>query len=119
DGQHAERLFRSDYVATSETVREEMYPCRVGVKAAKQLGVQPRDVLNLRAGAFQETCFVSTIESFGASEDSQVLTRWIVAAQLAGHKDLSVLQLNVPGTTQQIEGFVSFLQRTLPGVEVH
>jgi len=118
DGQHAERLFRSGYVATSERVREDMYPCRVGEKAAKQLGVRPRDVLRLRNGAFQETCFVSTIESFGASEDSQILTRWIVAAQLAGHKDLSVLQLNVPGTTQQIERFVSFLQRMLPDAEV-
>lgn len=118
DGKRIERIFHSEYVATSDRVREDMYRCRVGVTAARKLGAQPRDVLEFQAASFKQRCFVSTIESFGASEDSQILTSWFPAAQLAGHNDLSLIELYVPGAGQQVERFVTTLQARFPDVEV-
>jgi putative ABC transport system permease protein len=119
DSHHAERVFQSTYVATADRVRPDMYPCRVGVTAAKLLGAQPRDILQFESGNLKEECFVSTIESFGGSEDSQILTLWLPAARLAGRNDFSLIQINVPGTPQQVQQFVSFLQEKIPDADVH
>ncbi|HKW63482.1 MAG TPA: ABC transporter permease [Candidatus Acidoferrum sp.] len=119
DGHNVQRVLPSDLVQTADRIVKDYPTCRIGQNAAKQLNVHPGELLGLRSDEFAETCFVSTVESFGGPEDSQILTGWYTAARLAGPPNrLSVIQLSVPGTPGQIQNFIATLQKKLPDVEV-
>jgi putative ABC transport system permease protein len=119
DGRNVQRVVPSEYVATADRNRKDVPLCRVGATAAKHLGVQPRDLLQLHSISDETSCYISTIESFGSSEDSQIFTDWYTAARLAGPPvRISAVQLNVPGTPQQIQDFLTALQQKLPNVDV-
>jgi hypothetical protein len=81
DGHNMQRVLPSEFVETSDRTVSDMSICRIGIRAAKQLGVHPGEVLDLRGNEDTTTCYVSTVESFGSSEDSQILTDWYTAIQ--------------------------------------
>jgi putative ABC transport system permease protein len=119
DGKDVQRVLPSNYVATADRVRGDVRVCRVGSKLASQLEIQPRDFLQLQTDQAKTRCYVSTIESFGGSEDSQIFTGWSTVASLADPPiRTSLIQLNVPGSPRQIESYLSSLQQKLPEVEV-
>jgi putative ABC transport system permease protein len=119
DGHNAQRVLPSDFVETSDRVVKDMAMCRIGIRVAKQINAHPGEVLGLRTNEFATTCYLSTVESFGGSEDSQIFTDWCTAARLAGPPNrLSVIQLAVPGTPVQIQNFIAALQQKFSDVEV-
>src|SRR5260370_14248653 len=119
DGHNVQHVLTSDFVETSDRIAPDMATCRIGLSVAKQLNVHPGYVLNLRGSQFATTCYVSTVESFGGSEDSQIFTDWYTGQRLAGlPKRLSIIQLSVPGTAPQIQSFIAALQQRFPDVDV-
>jgi len=131
DGRNVQRVLRSRFVETSDRIAEGISRCRIGQKVAKELDAHARDVLELRSAAIEsklpeamdlknvKTCYVSSVENFGGSEDSQIFTDWFTALQLVGPPPrFSVVQLNVPGTPPAIQNYVAGLQRKIPDVDV-
>jgi putative ABC transport system permease protein len=119
EGRNLQRVLPSDFVETANRNVTDMYKCRIGVRAARQLNVHPQEVLELRNGKWTERCYVSTIESFGGSEDNQIFTQLYVAQRLAGTPNrICLIQLSVPGTPQQIPSYITTLQQRLPEAEV-
>jgi putative ABC transport system permease protein len=119
DGRNVQRVLPSEFVETSGRAVSDMSMCRIGIRAAKQLEVHPGEVLDLRGNEDTTTCYVSTVESFGSSEDSQIFTDWYTAIRLAGPPvRFSVIQLSVPGTPQQIQHFIVALQDKFTDVDV-
>ncbi len=119
DGHNVQRVLPSDFVETSDRVVSDIATCRIGQMVAKRLNVHPGEVLELRSDEFATTCYVSTVESFGGSEDSQIFTDWYTGQRLAGlPMRLSIIQLSVPGTPPQIQSFIAALQQRFPDVDV-
>lgn len=119
EGHNVQRVLPSEFVETSDRVVSDIPTCRIGIRAAEELDVHPGEILDLRGSELTTTCYVSTVESFGSSEDSQIFTDWYTAARLAGPPGrLSVIQLSVPGTPLQIQHFIATLQEKLGNVDV-
>ena len=130
DGLDVQRVLPSESIEASNAIRPDMEVCRLGQRAAKQLSAVAGSSLQLRghalepsrdgtAGRETRTCFVSTVEAFGGSEDSQIFTDLYTAQRLAGTPHvLSVIQISFPGTPDQVNEFVTFLQGQMPDVEV-
>jgi putative ABC transport system permease protein len=132
DGHNVQRVLPSEFLETSEQGNSHIPACRLGQVVARQLDVHPRQVLELRSEAIEtlrltdiespvtRDCYVSTVESFGGAEDSQIFTDWYTAQQLADLPGrLSLIQLSVPGTPTQLQSFIATLQSTLPDANVN
>ena len=101
------------------TTRSDLARCLVGRTAARQLGVPPGSPLELRSGDRAVPLTVAGVVTAGGTEDNQVFVNLPVAQQLAGTADrISLVQLSVSGSPDQIEGFVSRLAAALAGYEV-
>ena len=130
DGHDVQRVLPSESIEASNAIRPDTEVCRLGQRAAKQLSALAGSSLQLRghaiepsrdgtAGRETRTCFVSTVEAFGGSEDSQIFTDLYTAQRLAGTPHvLSVIQISFPGAPDQVNEFVTFLQGQMPDVEV-
>lgn len=93
--------------------------CEIGEKAATQFQVHPAEALEIRTRDRTDRCIVSQTRSFGGMEDNQVFVSMRVAQQLTGlSRQVSLVQLSVPGTPQQVEEYVAFLKSQLPDLEV-
>jgi putative ABC transport system permease protein len=94
--------------------------CIVGTRAAAHLNLKVGDLLTLRSGERQAECRVGSIRSVGGPEDDQVATTLELPQRLAALPGrLSVIQIYVPGTSEQIRSFVAELQKQIPEAEVH
>jgi putative ABC transport system permease protein len=101
------------------TARDDRSHCLVGQAAARQLGLAPGSLVELRAGDRHISLTVAGIVTTGSAEDNQILTSLDVAQDLAGLPGrVSLVQLSVAGTPNEIEAFMSRLAGTLPGLEV-
>jgi putative ABC transport system permease protein len=101
------------------TARDDRLHCLVGQTAARQLGLAPGSLVELRAGDRQISLTVAGIVTAGSAEDNQILTSLDVAQDLAGLPGrVSLVQLSVAGTPIEIEAFMSRLAGALPGLEV-
>lgn len=118
-GKNVQHVLPSSYVEISDLRNESSTACRVGVKAAAELNVHPRDQLSLHTADTSNGCSVSTIESFGSSEDNEIFSSLLTAQHLADAKGkLSLIQLSVPGTPKQVERYVDALHQQYPGLEI-
>jgi putative ABC transport system permease protein len=92
--------------------------CGVGQKVAVTLKLAPGDGVLLRNRGQQYSCAATILPSSGGPEDNQVFF-YLDAVQTmlgqAGH--VSLIQLRVPGTSEQIEQFVAELQPQLGEAE--
>lgn len=101
------------------TARKDRSQCLVGKTAARQLGLAPWSLVELRAGERSISLRVAGIVTAGSAEDNQILTSLAVAQELSGLPGrLSLIQLSVAGTPIEIEAFVSRLASALPGLDV-
>ena len=94
--------------------------CIVGVRAAAHLGLKVGDLLVLRSADRQRECRAGNVHSSGGPEDDQVATTLELAQGLAALPNrISFIQLNAPGTSTQIQTFISELQQEIPEADVH
>jgi putative ABC transport system permease protein len=94
--------------------------CIVGARAATRLSLKVGDLLMLRSNYRQAECRVGSIRSVGDPEDDQVATTLDLAQRLAALPNrISIVQINVPGTSAEIQKFVSDLQKQIPEADVH
>jgi len=93
--------------------------CLVGVRVARQLGVHEGDELELSTGGRIARLRVFQIVSVGSDADDQVFLDLQTAqmhAQLNGQ--VSLIEVNYPGSPAAIERFRSQLAAKLPGLQV-
>jgi hypothetical protein len=111
----------SDPVAAWKTnrVAPDKQLCMVGPQVVKLMHLQVHDQLMLRRAEIQEPCQIALVALGDSTEDSQILPSLDVAQRLAGLPGrISLIQLRVEGTAQQIDRFISALQQQLPDAEV-
>jgi ABC-type lipoprotein release transport system permease subunit len=92
--------------------------CAVGQRVASTLKMVPGDWVWLRNGPEQYGAGVSILPSTGGPEDNQVFF-YLDAVQklLAQEHQISLIQLSVPGTSEEIARFVDELQPQLGDAE--
>jgi len=101
------------------TDRNNAAVCLVGHQAAARLLLRPGSGLELRYGDRTAALRVAGIVSTGGPEDDQVFVNLPVAQQLSGLPGkVSVVQMMVGGSPQQVEQFVAGLAARLPGLDV-
>jgi putative ABC transport system permease protein len=84
--------------------------CILGKHVADRVHLRLGMELILRNGSEQERCIADRIVSTGAAEDDQVLVELPVAQHLALLPSrISLIQISVDGTQQEIDRFVDFL----------
>lgn len=93
--------------------------CALGEKVASQFHLRPGERIELKVKSNTVACIVSEVSSFGGTEDNQVFVELASAQRLAGAPgQVSLIQLSVPGTPEQIERYISSLQNQFTGVDV-
>ena len=93
--------------------------CLVGVRVARQLGVQEGDELELSTGGRIARLRVLQIVSVGSDADDQVFLDLKTAQMLAKlNGQVSLVEVNYPGSPAGIERFRSQLAAKLPGLQV-
>ncbi len=93
--------------------------CYAGVNLAKNLQLESGSAVQLTNGEKAEKCVVAGVLSTGGPADSQIFLSLDVAQRLAGLPGrLSVVQLVVGGTPQEIENRIAALSKQLPQAEV-
>jgi ABC-type lipoprotein release transport system permease subunit len=100
-------------VANSNALR-----CDVGQLTAHALQLRTGDTVNLTNGSKQVSCHAEVLPSIGSAEDSQIFLDLRATQTLLGQTGrISLIQLSVPGTPQQIQSYIASLRR-LPGADV-
>ncbi|HET9178311.1 MAG TPA: FtsX-like permease family protein [Terriglobia bacterium] len=96
--------------------------CAVGAHLAERFRLKPGDSLKLTAGdgsAASETFQVAAVISTGASEDDQVFVSLPELQKLAGlESKISMIQMNIPGQTVDIERGVHQMAAAFPQLDV-
>jgi putative ABC transport system permease protein len=99
--------------------RDDHEHCLVGFTAARQLGLAPGSLIQLRSGDRNISLTVAGIVTTGGAEDNQILTNLDSAQVLTGLSGrMSLVQLSVSGTPAEIEGVTRKLADNLPGLDV-
>jgi putative ABC transport system permease protein len=94
--------------------------CTVGARVASRLKLRVGDLLVLRSGGREGDCRVSSFRSVGGPEDDQVATTLELAQRVSALPGrISLIQLSVPGTSTEIQDFISDLQKRIPEADVH
>jgi putative ABC transport system permease protein len=92
--------------------------CGVGEKVAGKLQLRPGDGLSLRSGEQQYWCGATILPLSGGPEDDQVFFELGGAQKLLSQPGkLSLVQLHVPGTANQIEAFLADITPELGDAE--
>src|SRR4029077_3257430 len=92
--------------------------CEVGQRAAVTLQMRTGDMVALRNDSRQASCRVEVLPSIGGAEDNQIFLGLRAAQTLLEQSGrISLIELSVPGTPQQIQNYIISLRR-LPGADV-
>jgi putative ABC transport system permease protein len=92
--------------------------CGVGEKVADRLQLRPGDGLSLRNGEQRYWCGATSLPLSGGPEDGQVFFALAGTQRLLSQPGkLSLVQLHVPGTANQIEQFLTDVAPTLGDAE--
>ena len=101
------------------TDRNDAAVCLVGHQAAARLLLRPGSALELHYADRTAALRVAGIVSTGGPEDDQVFVNLPVAQQLSGLPGkVSMVQMIVGGSPQQVERFSAGLAARLPGLDV-
>lgn len=93
--------------------------CIAGSRVAQRLKFEAGERLNLHSGDRDTACKIDHIASTGGSADDQIGVSLTAAQALAGLPGrLTLIELNVPGTSGEIQQYVDDLQRRLPDAEI-
>jgi len=103
-----------------DSLKPEPEPfCIIGAKVSSELNANAPDVLTLRSGDRITTCRIGKTIRTGGPEDNQVQVRLDVAQRLANLPDrVSLIELTVPGDSEQLLRYTNSLRVQFPGVEV-
>jgi len=105
-------------VAAQKMASGDTLACEVGQRAAALLQLRTGDIVVLTNGSRQVSCRVEVLLSIGGAEDSQIFLELRATQALLDQPGrISLIQLSVPGTPQQIQDYIASLRR-LPGAGV-
>jgi len=105
--------------ALEKVRRSNARRCEVGQKVATILELRTGDSIGLTSGNRKVACQVYELSAVGGPEDSQVFLELPAAqALLAEPGRLSLIQLRLSGTPQQIQDQIARLEQRLAGVDV-
>jgi len=106
-------------VAGGNTAILDVETCDIGERVATQSHVHIGDLFRLKAQGADFDCIVAEVRSFGSAEDDEILIPMAAAQRLAGRpKQISLVQLSVPGTPPQIEASIAEMRRQFPNTDV-
>ena len=114
---HPERVISPALVRYEERAKylnSDMH-CAVGQKLASALNLQDGGTIKIEVGSSSEDDSVFVLQPTGGPEDDQIfvdLAKAQIILQQPGR--LSLIQINVPGSPQQIASFVESLQTEFP-----
>ncbi len=92
--------------------------CAIGAKAAATLKVKEYGGIRLINGSQSYEIAESILPATGGPEDNQVFVYLDIAQSLLGKSgQISVIQLSVPGSSQQVQRFVEMLEPSLGGAQ--
>jgi putative ABC transport system permease protein len=92
--------------------------CEVGERAATALHVRTDDHLALASAPRKVFCEVAVLPSSGSADDGYIFLQLRAAQTLLNEPGrISLIQLSVPGTPQQVQNYIASLQR-IPNVDV-
>jgi putative ABC transport system permease protein len=92
--------------------------CEAGERAATALHVRTDDHLALASGPRTVSCDVAVLPSSGSADDGYIFLQLHAAQTLLNEPGrISLIQLSVPGTPQQVQNYIASLQR-IPDVDV-
>jgi len=94
--------------------------CAVGQKVASTLKMAPGDGVWLRYGLQHYSVYPSILPPTGGPEDNQIFFELGAVQRLLGQAQrIGLIQLSVPGTSRQVEQFITELQPQLGDAEGH
>jgi putative ABC transport system permease protein len=121
------QLLPSQAMERSQPTGGNMPLCYAGSRVAKQLHLHSRDLLFIKTNtqsddpdpATQAECFVQGIDNYGGPEDNQIFINLETIQILEGLRGrISLIQLSVPGTPEEIQSYITDLQKRIPDSEV-
>jgi putative ABC transport system permease protein len=93
--------------------------CFAGGRLAVRMRIQASDEVILRNGQREEPCGIALIWQHGDAEDDQILPSLGEAQRLSSLPGrISVIQLTLRGTSQELDSYIAQLQQRFPDVEV-
>jgi len=99
--------------------RLSLQPCEVGQKVAATLQLQSGDGVALVSGGLKDSCHAFVLPPIGGQEDSQVFLELPAAQALLEQPGrVSLIQLSVPGTPQEIQSYIFDLRGKFPEADV-
>jgi putative ABC transport system permease protein len=118
-GSHPEQVISPALlVAARKNEPGKPLACEAGQRAAVTLQLRSGDTIGLISGSRQLSCRVEVLASIGGAEDSQIFLPLRATQTLLDQTGrISLIQLSVPGTPQQIQNYVASLRR-IPGADV-
>ena len=118
-GNRAEQVLAPALIAAERRKSPGKTPqCEIGTRAATSLQVTEGDTLALTDDAREISCRAEVLATAGGAEDSQIFLELRAAQTLLDQPGrISLVQLSVPGTPQQIDNYLRSLHR-LPGADV-
>jgi putative ABC transport system permease protein len=118
-GRHPEQVVSPSFlVATQKNEPGKPLACEAGQRAAVTLQLRSGDTIGLTSGSRQLSCRTEVLPSIGSAEDSQIFLPLRATQTLLDQAGrISLIQLSVPGTPQQIQNYVTSLRR-IPGADV-
>ncbi len=91
----------------------------IGVNVARKLNLAPGGRFRVEYGGRSEEWVTAGVVTAGGPEDNQIFVNLAQAQQLAGLEGrISLVQLSVAGSSEQIQGVMKRLGETLSGVNV-
>jgi len=91
----------------------------VGARVAKQLALQQDTELVVASDDRRASCRVASFRQTGGPEDDRIAIGLQVAQRLTDLPDrISAIELTVPGTPGEIQGYIANLQKRIPEAEV-
>ncbi len=117
-GSRPEQVLSSALVAAAQKEASgNTLACEVGQRAADTLQLRTGDTVVLTSGSRQVSCRVVVLASIGGAEDSQIFLELRATQTLLDQPGrISLIQLSVPGTPQQIQNYIASLR--IPGADV-
>ena len=93
--------------------------CEVGKRAAAHFDVRPPAALELDVAGQEASCVVSEVRGFGSSEDDRIFLDMGDVQKLAKMPNqVSMIELNVSGSPEQIQDYIAAVQQKFPDIEV-
>jgi len=93
--------------------------CVLGDRVANRLQAQQDAEITLSSADHRESCIFASGRSSGGPEDDRVEIGLRAAQRLADLPGrISAIELIVPGTSQEVEGYVQSLRQNLPDLDV-